>query len=412
MIGPVIAWVIARVSARFKAMSHRLQAAMGEVTRHSAQAIAGHREVLAFGTQQEESQRFERINNHNRRQSMKLATTSAISNPVIQLIASLAIAGVLWLASLDGVIEQLSAGAFTATLVAMGSLLRPLKQLSNVNQQIQRALAAAESLFALLAEAPEPDSGQQRLGCFERAIEVRSLNFNYPDCDKPALTDISFTLARGQSLALVGASGSGKSSLINLLLRFYADESAAIRIDGVPLSALSLKELRQQFSLVSQQVVLVDDSIAANIAYGCGPDISRAAIEQAARDALVWDFARELPDGLDSAIGENGNRLSGGQRQRIAIARALLRDAPILILDEATSALDSRSERQIQQSLARLQATKTTLVIAHRLSTVQTADQILVMDQGQICESGNHQELLAQQGAYHRLYHQQFQQAG
>jgi subfamily B ATP-binding cassette protein MsbA len=402
IVGPVIGLAINYVSKRFKHISLNMQNAMGEVTRHTERSISSHREVLAFATQGLESLRFSEANNNNRRQYMKLATTSAISNPVIQLIASIAIAGVLWLASLDAVIGQVSAGAFTTTLVAMGSLLRPLKQLTNINQSLQRGLVAANSLFGVLDEPVEIDTAKQQIRSFSQHIKVRNLNFSYPGNSQLVLKNVNFTLIKGQTIALVGESGSGKSSITNLLMRFH------ISIDDIPLNQLSLNNLRQQFSLVSQQVVLFNDSIAANIAYGCHQSVTTGEIEEAARVSDVWGFAEKLPEGLDTYIGENGGLLSGGQRQRVAIARAILRDAPILILDEATSALDTKSENRIQQTLSTLQQHKTTIVIAHRLSTIQNADQILVMENGSVCEQGTHQELLLIKGAYYHLYQQQF----
>jgi subfamily B ATP-binding cassette protein MsbA len=408
IVGPVIGLAINYVSKRFKHISLNMQNAMGEVTRHTERSISSHREVLAFATQSLESSRFSEANNNNRRQYMKLATTSAISNPTIQLIASLAIAGVLWLASLDAVIGQTSAGAFTTTLVAMGSLLRPLKQLTNINQSLQRGLVAASSLFGVLDEPVETDSAKQQIRSFSKHIKVRNLNFSYSGNSQLVLKNVSFTLNKGQTIALVGESGSGKSSIANLLMRFYITQEPHISIDDIPLNQLSLNNLRQQFSLVSQQVVLFNDSIAANIAYGCHQSVTTGEIEEAARVSDVWGFAEKLPEGLDTYIGENGGLLSGGQRQRIAIARAILRDAPILILDEATSALDTKSENRIQQTLSTLQQHKTTIVIAHRLSTIQNADQILVMENGSVCEQGTHQELLLIKGAYYHLYQQQF----
>jgi subfamily B ATP-binding cassette protein MsbA len=408
LVGPVIGLAINYVSKRFKLISLNMQNAMGEVTRHTERSISSHREVLAFATQSLESSRFSEANNINRRQYMKLATTSAISNPVIQLIASIAIAGVLWLASLDAVIDQISAGEFTTTLVAMGSLLRPLKQLTNINQSLQRGLVAASSLFNVLDEPVEVDSEKQQIRSFTKHIKVRNLSFSYPSNSQLVLKNVNFTLNKGQTIALVGESGSGKSSIANLLMRFYITQEPHISIDDIPVNQLSLNNLRQQFSLVSQQVVLFNDTIASNIAYGCNRSVTTSEIEEAARVSDVSGFAEKLPEGLNSYIGENGGQLSGGQRQRIAIARAILRDAPILILDEATSALDTKSEHTIQQTLSKLQQHKTTIVIAHRLSTIQNADQILVMENGCVCEQGTHRELLLMKGAYYHLYQRQF----
>jgi subfamily B ATP-binding cassette protein MsbA len=290
----------------------------------------------------------------------------------------------------------------------MGSLLRPLKQLTNINQSLQRGLVAASSLFGVLDETVEIDPAKQKIKSFSKHIKVRNLNFSYPGNSQLVLKNVNFTLIKGQTIALVGESGSGKSSIANLLMRFYIAQESHISIDDIPLNQLSLNNLRQQFSLVSQQVVLFNDSIASNIAYGCHRSVTTGEIEEAARVSDVWSFAKKLPQGLNSYIGENGGLLSGGQRQRIAIARAILRDAPILVLDEATSALDTKSENIIQQTLSTFQKHKTTIVIAHRLSTIQNANQILVMENGGVCEQGTHQELLLMKGAYYHLYQQQF----
>ncbi len=407
VIGPVIGCIISWVSKRFRQTSIALQNTMGEVTKQTEQSINNHKEVLAFNTQSLESQRFETINRHSRQQSVKLASALALSNPVIQLIASLAIAGVLLLASLEGILGQLSVGSFTTTLVAMGSLLRPLKLLSSVNQPLQRGLAAAGSIFSLLDEDPEPDQGKNKLVEFRHSIDVRQLVFRYPGSAQTVLNKINFTLFKGQTLAIVGESGSGKSSLTHLLLRFFPPCEGHVAIDGTQLENIGLASLRDSVALVSQQIMLIDDTIAANIAYGCAETTTKASIERAARAAEVWDFAQAMPAGLESRIGENGSLLSGGQRQRIAIARAILKDAPILVLDEATSSLDTGSERLVQRAIARIQIGKTTIIIAHRLHTIKHADQILVLQDGEVKEQGHHAALLQQKGIYHRLYNQQ-----
>ncbi|WP_217876640.1 lipid A export permease/ATP-binding protein MsbA [Pseudoalteromonas shioyasakiensis] len=409
VIAPAIAFVITRVSRRFKDISKILQDAMGEVTRQCEQSVANHREVLALSTQAQELQRFDTVNNHNRQQTMKLASASAMCNPIVQLIASLAMAIVFYLASVEGIVESLSAGSFTATLVAMGSLLRPLKQLTNINQNLQRGLAAAQSLFQFLDLPKECDRGEQNIE-FQHELQLKNVNFCYPQSTQTVLKEVSFTLRKGKKLAIVGESGSGKSSLLNLLLRFYRAEQrpdSFITLDGTELQQISLQNLRKQFSLVSQQIVLFDDSIAANIRYGCETNVSPEQIEAAAKAAHVWDFAQQMAMGLNSPVGENGNLLSGGQKQRIAIARAILKDAPILLLDEATSALDSKSEAQIQRALEQLQKNKTSIVIAHRLSTIRDADQILVMSRGEVVERGQHSQLIANKGNYYQLYLQQ-----
>lgn len=404
IVGPVIGLVISVVSKRFRKISKSIQDAMGEVTSSTEQMLKAHKIILGFSGQAKESQRFSDINNNNRRQAMKLVGASASSTPFIQFIGSLAIAAVLFIASIDGLVPSLTAGAFLALIGAMGSLMRPLKQISKVNAELQRGLTACASVFEMLDEVEEHNQGQVKLARASGNIEIKDLNFAYQGADHLALDNVSLSIAAGSKVALVGRSGSGKSTLASLLMRFYNYDNGSIKLDSQDINALELDNLRHQFALVSQQVVLFNDSIANNIAYGALEEVSEAQIYNAAKAAHVLEFSDKLELGLASPVGEDGANLSGGQRQRIAIARALLRNAPLLILDEATSALDTESERSIQDALDNLATGRTSIVVAHRLSTIENADLIVVMDGGKIIEQGSHQALLAKNGMYKQLH--------
>lgn len=408
VVGPLIAKVVAVVSKRFRQVSRRIQTAMGNVTTTAEQMLNGHKVVVMYEGQKRESKRFRDINNVTRNQNMKLITAQTVSTSVIQLIASFSLSMVLVLASYPEMLEQLSAGAFTTLLTSMIMLLRPLKQLTTVNSDFQRGIAAAQSIFEVLDEQAEPNAGSHVVERARGAIRFDEVLFTYDEAESPALDHVSFSVEPGKTLALVGRSGSGKSTISNLLTRFYAPQGGHIYLDDVDIYDYKLKCLRRQFALVSQHVTLFNDTIANNIAYGAHGDISAERIREVAEQAFITEFTDNLPHGLNTMVGENGVMLSGGQRQRIAIARALLRDAPILILDEATSALDTESERHIQKALSRLQQNRTSIVIAHRLSTIENADEILVMEEGRVVERGSHQQLLEQQGAYHQLYSLQF----
>lgn len=412
LIGPAIGKIVAVVSRKFREVSSKIQTAMGNVTTSSEQMINGHQVVVMFEGQKQESERFGKINNQTRQQNMKLVNIRTISTSVIQFIASLSLAAVLFIASFPTMLEQLSPGAFTTLLTCMIMLLRPLKQLTNVNADFQRGLAAAASIFAVLDEEQEKDTGTVRVDRVRGDVAVEHVMFRYNKKKSPALDDVSFTIPTGKTLALVGRSGSGKSTISSLLTRFYEHESGTIKLDGVDIRDYELKSLRRQFAVVSQSVTLFNDTIANNIAYGANSQVSREDIERALKLAYADEFVAKMPEGLETIVGENGVMLSGGQRQRIAIARALLRDAPILILDEATSALDTESERHIQKALDNLQQNRTSLVIAHRLSTIEAADEILVMDHGKVVERGTHSDLLEKGGAYAQLYHMQFGSEG
>ncbi|MCY9851232.1 lipid A ABC transporter ATP-binding protein/permease MsbA [Vibrio mediterranei] len=407
-VAPVVAWAISFVSKRFRKISRNMQTSMGHMTTSAEQMLKGHKVVLSYGGQRVEKERFDQMSNQMRQQGMKMVAASAVANPVIQMIASLALVAVLYLASFDEIREQLTAGTFTVIFSAMFSLMRPLKALTGVTAEFQRGMAASQTLFGLMDLDTERDTGTVELSKVKGDIKVNDITFTYQGTEKPALRHVSFDLPAGKTIALVGRSGSGKSTIANLFTRFYDVDSGHIELDGHQIDDIKLTNLRKHFGLVSQNVHLFNDTIANNIAYATDGEYSREQIEQAAKLAHAMEFINGLDNGLDTVIGENGASLSGGQRQRIAIARALLRDAPVLILDEATSALDTESERAIQSALDELQKDKTVLVIAHRLSTIEEADEILVVDDGEIIERGDHNTLLAHKGAYAQLHKIQF----
>lgn len=408
LIGPVVAVIVTVVSKRFRKVSRNIQQSMGTVTAAVEQAVKGHKVILMFGGQKIEQDRFEAKNNHNRQQNMKLNVTQILSVSSIQVIASIALAFVLYLASMPSMMEDLTPGTFVSVVFYMVMLLKPLKQLTTVNNQFQKGMAACSSIFEILDTNNEDNYGTTELNRAQGKIEFEDVTFTYPGKSTPALKNISFNASPGQTVALVGRSGSGKSTISALMTRFYTAQQGKVLIDGVPLQDIELKSLRRQFALVSQHVVLFNDTIANNIAYGANESVTDKDIHEAARMAHVLEFVDALPEGMDTIVGENGLMLSGGQRQRIAIARAVLARAPILILDEATSALDTESERLIQDALEKLQKSCTSLVVAHRLSTIESADQIMVVEQGEIIERGRHAELLENRGPYYQLHALQF----
>jgi ATP-binding cassette, subfamily B, bacterial MsbA len=408
LIGPLVAVIVSVVSKRFRQVSKRIQEAMGDLTTAVEQVIKGHKVVLMFGGQELEDKRFADKNNHNRQQNMKLIVARILSVSSIQVIASIALAVVLYVASYPDLVKSLTPGVFVSVVVFMTMLLKPLKQLTTVNSEFQKGMAACVSIFEVLDQQVELDKGTHSIDRVKGKIDFKDVTFSYPSKKEAALKNLSFSVKPGQTYALVGRSGSGKSTISSLLTRFYDNQTGEILLDDVLLRDIPLKDLRRQFALVSQHVVLFNDTIANNIAYGSEGKVSREQIMAAAKTAHVLEFLEQLPDGLDTIVGENGFMLSGGQRQRLAIARALLLDAPILILDEATSALDTESERLIQDALDQLQQNRTSIVVAHRLSTIENADTILVIEAGEIIEQGDHQGLLAQNGVYSQLYNMQF----
>ena len=406
--GPLVAWVLRAASKRFKEISRKLQNTMSDVTQVTSEAFQGYRTIKTFSGESQETQSFYRASNANRRQQLRMVITKSISSSLVYSIAGLALAGVI-LVSADLILSgKLTPGGFTVCFTAMASLSKPLKTISSMNVIIQQAVAAAQSIFAILDRPDEPDNGTVAVERARGEIEFKSLTFNYPSNQQPVLRDIHFHVPQGKSYALVGKSGSGKSTITNLLLRFYPVQPGQILLDGRSIEEYQLADFRKQFALVSQHVTLFDDTVRNNIAYGINIDASEERIIEVARQANAWEFIQKLPQGLDTIVGDNGTNLSGGQRQRIAIARALLKDAPVLILDEATSALDNESERLVQNALDELMRNRTTIVIAHRLSTIEKADQILLLHEGQIIEQGTHQELLAMQGEYAKLHANQF----
>ena len=408
-IGPIIAVLITIVSKIFRKLSKNLQDSMGELTATTEQMLKGHKVVLSFGGQHVEEERFNKVSNNMRRKGMKMVTADSISDPVVQIIASLALAVVLFLATTPLIAEDnLSAGSFTVVFSSMLAMMRPLKSLTNVNSQFQRGMAACQTLFAILDLEPEKDNGTYQAEPAKGELEFKNVSFAYQGKEELALNNISFSVPAGKTVALVGRSGSGKSTIANLVTRFYDIEQGEILLDGVNIQDYRLSNLRENCAVVSQQVHLFNDTIANNIAYAAQDKYSREEIIAAAKAAYALEFIEKLPQGFDTVIGENGASLSGGQRQRLAIARALLRNSPVLILDEATSALDTESERAIQSALDELKKDRTVIVIAHRLSTIENADEILVIDHGEIRERGNHKALLEQNGAYKQLHSMQF----
>jgi subfamily B ATP-binding cassette protein MsbA len=405
-IAPIIVLLVSYVSRRLRTISKRIQDSIGDMTHITSELVSGHRVVRSYGGEAYERRRFLESSLYNRQQSLKLSTTMAIHNPIMQFIIAIALSGLMYMTLFF--MKQASVGEFVGYLTAAFLLPRPIRQLSDANGDIQKGIVAAESLFKILDEPIELDEGSHEVERGKGALEFNNVSFTYPGASEPALKDISFKAEPGQTIALVGASGSGKSTLVNLLSRFYKHETGEILLDGVEIRAYKLANLRKQLALVNQQITLFNDTIANNIAYGAMATASRSEIIAAATDAYAMKFISKLEQGLDTEIGENGVKLSGGQRQRLALARALLKDAPILILDEATSALDTQSERYIQAALQKFMGSRTTLVIAHRLSTVENADMILVMDHGEIIERGTHGELIEKNGVYALLYQMQF----
>jgi len=407
VVGPAIVFMVMYITKHFRRTSRKIQRSMGKVTHVVEEAIEANRVVKIFGGQRYETQQFDQVNERNRRLRMRMIVAQATSVPAIQFVVAAALALIIYLATVDSLIHTFTAGTFVSFITAMLMLFGPLKRITTVNAKVQTGIAASQSVFELLDTPPEPDTGTRTLRR-PRLIEYRNVHFAYSAEKGNVLHGIDLRVDAGESVALVGRSGSGKSTMVNLLARLYECRTGGIFIDGVDIRELTLASLREQLAYVGQEVTLFNDTIFNNIAYGRLSESSHAQVRRAAVAAHAAEFIETLPEGYDTLVGENGVLLSGGQRQRLAIARALLKNSPLLILDEATSSLDTESERHVQAGLQALVANRTTFVIAHRLSTVERADRIVVLDAGYIVESGTHAELLAADSHYAGLYRMQF----
>lgn len=406
LVGPMVAFLVRKASKRLRKLSHQIQDSMGEVSHIVNESITGYSVVKNYGGQAFERERFDRASTSNLKKNLKMVITSSINTPLIQLLMAIAMGIIVWLALRPEILSSTSAGDFVAYITAAGLISKPLRALTDVNEKIQRGVSAAHSVFTLIDTPPEEDHGQI-VQPITGQITFDHVSFSYID-ETQALSDINLTIKAGETVAFVGRSGAGKTTLVNLLMRFQNITQGQILLDGVPIDQFTLASLRSQIATVGQQVILFDQTVRENIAYGQLATKSDAEVRAAAKDAFADQFIDALPNGFDTLIGASGMSLSGGQRQRLAIARALLKDAPILILDEATSALDNESEHYIQQALSHAMVGRTTLVIAHRLSTIEQSDRIVVMDKGCIVEQGTHSELLAKNGLYAQLHQRDF----
>lgn len=404
LLVPMIAFLISVISKRFRKISHRIQDSMGNVSHVTEEAVVGHKVVKVFQGQASERERFSEVNDKTRRLHMRMVATHLASSSMLQITAGIAIVLLMIIATRPSLLNEISAGTFTSIFWAMVGTIPPLKRLTSVQSQLQKGIAAADSIFQVLDTPGETDGGNFEVDRVRGELEFKGVSFTYENTDEPVLKDVSLAVPAGSVTALVGPSGGGKTTLAGLIPRFYQYRQGHILLDGRELSDYSLDNLRSQISLVSQDVVLFNDTVRGNIAYGALAGVPDEQVIEAARAAHAMEFIDRLPEGLDTRVGENGTLLSGGQRQRLAIARALLKNAPILILDEATSALDNESERMIQSALSEVMKHRTTLVIAHRLSTIENADQVVVLDRGRVVEVGTHAGLVEKGGAYAALY--------
>jgi subfamily B ATP-binding cassette protein MsbA len=411
LLGPPLAFVMNKVARRYRQIGHRIQESNADLLQAADQALGNQQEVKVYGGQALEQTRYRTLADHNLQLAMKIESTRSISSAMVQMMGATGLAALLFFAGREAMAGRLSAGGFVTLMISMMAIIPALKQLTNVQNMLQRGVASADRLFAVLDAEEETDTGTRALGRAHGLLEFDGVAARYDGTGKNALENISFVARPGTVTAIVGRSGSGKSTLVKLIPRFYEAAAGSIKLDGHPLQEYPLADLRRQIALVGQQVMLFDGSIAANVAYGELEQAPPQALQHAIQGANAMEFVEQLPEKLDAQIGNKGGKLSGGQRQRIAIARAMLKDAPILILDEATAALDNESERLVQNALQKLMPDRTTLVIAHRLSTIEHADQVLVLDQGRLVEQGTHAELLARGGLYAHLYHMQFREA-
>ncbi|MEE9492494.1 MAG: lipid A export permease/ATP-binding protein MsbA [Gammaproteobacteria bacterium] len=414
MIVPLIALIVRFTSRRFRHISHAIQSSMAELTQFVDETITAQRLIKSSNAQTERTRQYAELNEQNRRSHLKLALTSYVSTPLVQFIAACTLAFVIYLASNQAYLSDITVGGFVSFMTAMMLLMQPMKRLTNMNVSLQKGVAAADSVFSLLDEAPESDSGDYNKPKIRGEIVFDHVSFTYSGNDQEAssvavLKDVSLSINAGETIAIVGRSGSGKSTLVQLMQRFYEPDEGVIRLDDVPISRYTLANLRQHIAFVSQDIMLFNDSVENNIAFGCSPSEALTdRVKQAAKASHAYEFIEQLPEGFQTQTGDNGMRLSGGQKQRLALARAMHKDAPVLILDEATSSLDAESERYVQDAIEKVTAGRTSILIAHRLSTIEKADRIFVLDKGRLVESGTHDVLIRQEGVYASLYRMQF----